>query len=1047
MCCSLLAVAECVGGASPAAAQLRVPIQVTLPEGHAGPAPVTLGIPLPPTGPAYDPAALTVIGPHGPIPSQIRAAARTGPGGAVSWALVDFQAEPDASYVLSEGRPPAPPVQVSVNARDGGGYVVDTGAGRYEVVPTSNILGPVTRGEAGVAHEATWGAESRPAQVQVIESGPLRGMLEVRSEGAVAGLDVIARLHFFAGLPYARVRLTLVNHTRCPWGWEVPNSDNGVCGVQATQPACNGLDSAGRIAVEDVTWALRLAASMNGEEVIYQDSSGTPYWNRYGGRGPRMQSGAVRRGFLHTRGGVLVAMGDAADGVLSAGGVRIDVPRFRETFPKALRARNDRLEIGLLPGEFSLPHRLRAGEQTTLDVWIGLDPAVPPPWAARAVPGFAWLRSTAALGPVGPRTDGAFAEYEDYVDAQLDSERPSRLDCNNDTGECARSVLDAQQRWDYFGWTDFGDLPTDFEHPFGPYNLKYDVNLGFLHQALRTGDPRWWKWAEISSRHFADIDILHARVRGHEAPRAWFEGGTYGHSLHNEIGLTNPHRNCNNPAPDTYWGGTGMAAWALLTGDEVVREAAIELADNVLWRVRNSRDTACDARAWGGGNGSGYAILDTNPRAVGNIQRILVWAWRLTGDRAYLDAAGAAGAWVECEAANLSCGSWGEALLARSMGEYLMAASAAGADPHPGAESAFRRLVGVLADRLAFSADGTRVWFNGCTGPEINAWMFLGADVFALAAHITGDAAWLDLAAKSFQTAATDPYYPGDDSHYHSSKELVNALSAGTMFLHFAAESDPPPPPPATATPTPTAPPTPTPFSAAARRCQNAIARAGRQLFLARLRALQACRNAINRGALEADPTDCAADPRVTAAVEAAYQRARAALTRRCPDEVLAGLAACAANFEALIGADGCLPAVHVAAADAAVSAQYGAALDPLDAEAVRCQQRLGVGGRRYATRQLALLQRCRVATQRGSRPADLRCAEDPRLESAVSQAAARMRAVVASQCPDAVLARIGPCAPTLDALISADLRGGGCLVANHDSATTSMLDAQYGSE
>ena len=239
-------------------------------------------------------------------------------------------------------------------------------------------------------------------------------------------------------------------------------------------------------------------------------------------------------------------------------------------------------------------------------------------------------------------------------------------------GRFARSIEDAQQQWDLYGWTDFGDLPTDFEDGRSPYNLKYDVGLGFLHQALRSGDARWWKWAETGNRHFADIDLFHSRASGYTAGRAWFEGGAWGHSLHDESGLTNPHRNCNNPNTDLYYGFTGMAAWALLTGDEVVRAAALEMAENTLWRIRNTADDPTAVDAWGGGTGEGYGLGTL--RAAANVQRILVWAWRLTGDAAYLQAAGRTSRWYVLNQRVYEQASWPSALFGRSHGEYILAA-------------------------------------------------------------------------------------------------------------------------------------------------------------------------------------------------------------------------------------------------------------------------------------------------------------------------------------------------------------------------------------
>ncbi len=130
----------------------------------------------------------------------------------------------------------------------------------------------------------------------------------------------------------------------------------------------------------------------------------------------------------------------------------------------------------------------------------------------------------------------------------------------------------------------------------------------------------------------------------------------------------------------------------------------------------------------------------------------------------------------------------------------------------PDALPALEHVLQSMANHMARECD--RAWFTGVTGDEINAWMLLAADAFALGSAATGDQRWLlDYAVPSFNTGAGDPFYPGDLSHYHSSKELVNLVAAGTIFLHFAPEGgvEPTPTPPTAATPTPPPVATPTP--------------------------------------------------------------------------------------------------------------------------------------------------------------------------------------------------------------------------------------------
>lgn len=763
-----------------------VPLEVRLPEDATGAAPITVGVPLERS--ELRPEDLTVVGPEGPVPSQIRGQSRIGQAGPWMWLLVDFQASPGATYRLEQGVPPAPASALQINTLEGGGYTINTGAGAWQILPNKDILGSVLAGDgAPLLAGAVWDSTPATATVELVESGPLRAMFRISAQAAVQGLDLVARIHFFAGLPYARVQLTLRNAQICAWGYEEPQADNTPCEVEAGQPVCNTLASPRRKGLEDVTWSLRLTAPATTEQLLYQDSSGTEYWNYYVGQGPRMQSGVTRKGYRYTSAGVEIDSGTSALGTMQSGRVRVEVPFFREIFPKALRLRGDRLEVGLFPGEFSQPHVLRAMEQKTYEVWISLNPDVRPPWEAYAFPGYAWMRQTHALGYLGPRVRGGQAEaYEAYLDAQFDdSTDVNPDDCNNDLGICATSLTNAQERFDFFGYTDFGDIPLDYEDPRGPMNLKYDVNLGFIQQALRTNIPVWWHWARIGNWHFADTDILHTSLPGYSTARAWFEGGAFGHSLHNEPGLANPHRNCNNITTDLTYGLSGLAAWALLTGDDMVREAALELADNMLWRIRNTGDTPCEQAAWGcQENCGGFAALA--PRSGGNIARMLGWAFRLTGDTNYLDGPTGVARWCQCASNTIECYSWPTALLGRGIGEYLLLTRDWGLTPEPAALPVMQSLLAGLAAGTTRESD--RLWFSGCTGNEINSWMLLAADVFALGYAATGDRTWLDQYAwPAFNTGQLDPYYEGDQSEYHSTKELVNVTACGTAYLHFAA--------------------------------------------------------------------------------------------------------------------------------------------------------------------------------------------------------------------------------------------------------------------
>jgi cysteine-rich repeat protein len=121
------------------------------------------------------------------------------------------------------------------------------------------------------------------------------------------------------------------------------------------------------------------------------------------------------------------------------------------------------------------------------------------------------------------------------------------------------------------------------------------------------------------------------------------------------------------------------------------------------------------------------------------------------------------------------------------------------------------------------------------------------------------------------------------------------------------------------------------------RRCQEAIAKAGRGLATARTKLLQKCRNTLNRGRLlffdEAqtmpltNPANCAAEHKTADRIARAGIKARAVVADRCTDALVSGLGgACAATVDGLInpaGDAGCLPVGHATQSQAMIDAQY----------------------------------------------------------------------------------------------------------------------------
>lgn len=234
----------------------------------------------------------------------------------------------------------------------------------------------------------------------------------------------------------------------------------------------------------------------------------------------------------------------------------------------------------------------------------------------------------------------------------------------------------------------------------------------------------------------------------------------------------------------------------------------------------------------------------------------------------------------------------------------------------------------------------------------------------------------------------------------------------------------------------------------ALRRCQKAIARAGATFFGKKLKAIQKCRDAINKGKLSITPDACAAEGKTARMIAKAGVKARRLVERACTDTWLGGLTACASTVDGLVtpaGDAGCLITTHEAAVDSALAAEYGRVLAPEEKDAVRCQAAIGRAGYVYATKVQKALQKCRDNINKGRldiTPAD--CPIEDKTALAIAKAGQRARRTAERKCTDSLIASVGPCAATLDALI-APTGDGGCLLTTHSGVVDDMLAAEYG--
>lgn len=257
------------------------------------------------------------------------------------------------------------------------------------------------------------------------------------------------------------------------------------------------------------------------------------------------------------------------------------------------------------------------------------------------------------------------------------------------------------------------------------------------------------------------------------------------------------------------------------------------------------------------------------------------------------------------------------------------------------------------------------------------------------------------------------------------------------------------------------------------KACRAAIRKAAADYAKGRRKALVACREQLNAGAMLVaaddparpidDPARCAGESGAAAAIARAAARLREGVAKagapRCTDAMLAVIGACAGTVDGLVSGDGrsgCLVSSHDGAVDAMLDDEYGRRLLPGESALRRCQSAIAALGGKYAGAREKGLLACRAKLLAGAalwrdagRTLPVRGAADCAAESvtagkfAAAGAALRARLESTGGCTDlAVAALDGACASALDGLAS-PAGDAGCLVLGHAAAVDALLAAR----
>jgi hypothetical protein len=634
---------------------------------------------------------LALLGPDGqPVPAQITASSAYRDG-TPRWVLVRFAADVPARgravYRLAKGdaasltRPLACRLLEDRVEIDTGVAQFTVGTVRFRLFDSVTVDGqPLLGAGGGAVLEKADGAPlvgETVTSAALEESGPLVAVLCLRGEiGPGEPLPVaryVCRLAFQAGSSEVRVFYTLHNpaaHAHPGNSWD--------------------LGSGGSVLMEDFSlllplgpgpWASRVGAGAQQPALaavsLYQDSSGGPNWNSPNHVDKDMRIPVTFQGYRVTQPDGHVAEGTRADGWLHArspaGGVAVGVRDFWQNCPKALEATGDGLRVGLWPREYAGVHELLGGEQKTHELlFLFHGPEVPDEAIERraaafhhplyAMPDPEAVLATRAFWPTGPLDREQFGPLEATCDTFVEP-----------VGTGGESVITKWDQIDEFGWRHFGDtfadnegappeMVRDFpEHHFGSqpishFGNEYDVSYGVMLQGLRRQDPRWMWLADVLCRHYADICIYHSDAEGAAA----YRHGPFTHTTHATAAYRSTHRMYPSEAERyqlQYASGgpnaghcyvASLAQHYYLTGDRVSREAFLEVAD---WAVNSPWFTE---------------MMMGDQRGIGNLLMTHVYAYELTGDREYYDAALAMIDYVQEPFSGL-----GGTLFAKAAGRFL----------------------------------------------------------------------------------------------------------------------------------------------------------------------------------------------------------------------------------------------------------------------------------------------------------------------------------------------------------------------------------------
>lgn len=735
--------------------------------------------------------------------------------------------------------------------------IIDTGTTRFTVNKTNFSLFESVTVNGVVATQSTQNglaltaadgtlytsANGAPASVTVEESGPVRVVVRVagsmRNSDASPLTDYTAYLYFYAGKSYARVIHTIGNHNKAAvrdsGGYYVFNY------YDPNSITFNELSSRIDLYQPSGTLSYLIPGSDGNKSGIvadikaYQDSSGTEYWDRYASasNNPRLNSYVKFRGYKTTNGDAVVDSGNHYAGWMDVSdedkGVTVGIQGFWQNFPKALSATAaGTVSSNIFPKDFGSAYNFRVGEEKSTEMFYffhsGTGTAanadrvasgLASPMMALAPP--EWYTETGAVQEFTSNPDtienrfgqwnstDEFTRYNYYNDRALIAD-PGYSNIYYYTFHSLwQSTPGHPSSIDYFemhGWPWHGNQPLEQESfgngQSGPFNVKYNLDHGAWIHFLRSGDYRWKGLAEASSKHLEALMLHDVITETGWDVYAW-KDAVFGHEQHGDSGNGNSVRNPLGPVADTAYGGRGAVLHYFLTGYPPSKRFAASAADY--------------AYNWFGARTIAQYPSYAPSREAANVLSYLDEGLRLTGDLKYQRAihslltefASSKMSWIDGPVPGSEVGLpvwiFGDYYTAIARYAQLCKEFELGAD----CDFAEHELLAYLDWHKTYATRTPSGWtstyyyynVNGNNDPNdvnmVNNWSLLMADALAYGYAVSGDQDYLDMAGQYYRTGVWNPFYPDSPLIYSASKEAVNHMTYGHVFMYYATHAVAPP--------------------------------------------------------------------------------------------------------------------------------------------------------------------------------------------------------------------------------------------------------------